>query len=350
MPAFSYRGRRAVALENEHLRVVVTAEGGHIAAIVDKATGVNPLWSPPWPTIEPSTWKPEMLEYGSDAESQLLAGILGHNLCLDTFGGPSPEEAAAGLRVHGETGVIEHDLREEGGDLLQNAVLQGAQLRFNRRLRLPTGSRRLEIEESVENLAIQDRPIAWTEHVTIGPPFLERGRTVTEATATRSKVVESDFTDGYCRHRIAAEFDWPFVPLEAGGVEDLRVFTSLDCSGSFTTHLMDPALETVGFQAWSPTHKLLLRYDWRRSDFPWLGMWEENHCRAAQPWGGETLTRGLEFGASPFAETRRSMIDRRAMFETPCYRWIPARTRVSLAYTASLEPCEEFRLQGARNA
>src|ERR1035437_8549149 len=238
MPAFSYRGRRAVALENEYLRVVVTAEGGHIAAIVDKSTQINPLWSPPWPTREPSTWTPDMLEYGSDAESQLLAGILGHNLCLDTFGGPSAEEAAAGLRVHGETGVIAHDLCEERGVLFQTAVLQHAQLRFDRRLRLAPGSRRIEIEESVENLAIHDRPIAWTEHFTLGPPFLERGRTITEATATRSKVTESDFTAGYCRHKISAEFDWPNVPLEPGGTEDLRIFTPLEVSGSFTTHLM----------------------------------------------------------------------------------------------------------------
>lgn len=345
MLAFSYFGRRAVALENENLRVVVTVEGGHIAAIIDKATGVNPLWSPPWPTREPSTWTPEMLEYGSDAESQLLAGILGHNLCLDTFGGPSPEEAAAGLRVHGETGVIAHELCEEGGVLFQTAVLRHAQLRFDRRLRLAPGSRRIEIEESVENLAIQDRPIAWTEHVTLGPPFLERGRTVTEATATRSKVVESDFTGGYCRHKISAEFDWPNVPLEAGGTEDLRVFTPIEVSGSFTTHLMDPALETVGFQAWSPSHQLLLSYEWKRTDFPWLGMWEENHCRIAEPWGGKTLTRGLEFGASPFAESRRSMIERGTMFGAPCYRWILARSKVSVAYSASLQPCTKFPLR-----
>ncbi len=344
MPAFSYRGRRAVALENEYLRVVVTAEGGHIAAIVDKSTGVNPLWSPPWPTIEPSAWKSEMLEYGSDAESQLLAGILGHNLCLDTFGGPSPEEEAAGLRVHGETGVITHDLCEERGVLFQTAVLPHAQLRFDRRLSLFPGSRRIQIEETVENLAIHDRPIAWTEHVTLGPPFLERGRTITEATATQSKVTESDFTGGYCRHKIGSEFDWPFVPLEGGGVEDLRVFTSLETTGSFTAQLMDPSLETVGFQAWSPTHKLLLRYEWKRSDFPWLGMWEENHCRTAQPWGGKTLTRGLEFGVSPFAESRRSMIERGTMFGTPCYRWIPARAKATVAYTVALELCETFPL------
>jgi hypothetical protein len=344
MAAVEYRGRACAALENEYLRVVVSAEGGHIAAIVDKASGINPLWSPPWPTIEPSTWRPEMTEYGADAESQLLSGILGHNLCLDSFGDPSPEEAAAGLRVHGEAGVIAHDLSVEGDTLTQQAILPAAQLRFERHVRLTAGSRTIQFTEWVENLSKHDRPIAWTEHVTLGPPFLEKGRTVTEASATRAKVVESDFTCGKCAHRIGAEFDWPNVPLAGGGTEDLRVYTSRESSGAFTAQLMDPSRETAFFEAWSPSHQLLLRYEWRRADFPWLGMWEENCCREAAPWSGRTITRGLEFGVSPFAESRRSMIDRHRMFDTPCYRWIPARTTLSVEYSASLEPCAEFRL------
>src|SRR5579883_2113248 len=98
MPETTYRDRRAVAIENELLRVTVLAEGGHIAEIADKATGVNPLWSPPWASIEPSTFHPDKhTAYGTDAEAKLLAGIMGHNLCMDIFGGPSPEEAAAGM-------------------------------------------------------------------------------------------------------------------------------------------------------------------------------------------------------------------------------------------------------------
>ena len=92
-----YRGRRAAAIENQHLRVTVLQEGGHIAEILDKETGINPLWTPPWRTSEPSTYGPEVYaEYGAGVESKLLAGIMGHNLCLDIFGGPSEEEARGG--------------------------------------------------------------------------------------------------------------------------------------------------------------------------------------------------------------------------------------------------------------
>ena len=50
MPAaHQYRGRRAVVIEDEAVRVTVLEEGGHIAEIFDKRSGVNPLWTPPAP-------------------------------------------------------------------------------------------------------------------------------------------------------------------------------------------------------------------------------------------------------------------------------------------------------------
>ena len=66
-----YRGRRAAALENSRVRVTVLLEGGHVAEILDKETGVNPLWNPPWPTIEPSAYDPARHpEYGEGAGGQ----------------------------------------------------------------------------------------------------------------------------------------------------------------------------------------------------------------------------------------------------------------------------------------
>jgi hypothetical protein len=93
-----YRGRNSVSIENLHLRVTVLKEGGHIAEILDKQTGVNPLWIPPWPSIEPCAHHSADRNYGSGPDAKLLAGIMGHNLCLDIFGGPSAEEAAGRYR------------------------------------------------------------------------------------------------------------------------------------------------------------------------------------------------------------------------------------------------------------
>src|SRR3954463_9777615 len=102
-----YLGRRAAFIENDEIRVTVLEEGGHIAEVLDKRTGVNPLWAPPWPSIEPSAFD-RMRHgdlYGGGSDGRLLAGIMGHSLCLDVFGGPSDDEATAGLTTHGEGSV-----------------------------------------------------------------------------------------------------------------------------------------------------------------------------------------------------------------------------------------------------
>ena len=338
-----FANRRSHSIENEHLRVVVTEEGGHIAAIVDKASGINPLWSPPWPSIEPSSYDAaKHPEYGNDAESRLLSGILGHNLCLDLFGGPSSEEAAAGMTVHGEGSIAPYRTVESSDSLTQSVTLNSCGLTFERVVRLAAGSRTIGITETVENLSACDRPVAWTQHVTLGPPFVEKGRTRFETTATKSKVIESDFTGGKGYMKIGAEFNWPMVPLEGGGSEDMRVYTSREVSGAFSTHLMDPSREHAWFVAWNPSAQLALAYIWRQSDFPWLGIWEENYSRESPPWNGKTLTRGMEFGVSPFPESRRAMIDRGGLFGVPGYRWIPARSKVQASYRAMLIPAESI--------
>jgi hypothetical protein len=244
---------------------------------------------------------------------------------MDIFGGPSAEEAAAGLTVHGEASVAAWEVSVADGELTGRASLPQAQLRVERRLRLD--ERIVEITEAVENEAITDRPIAWTEHVTLGPPFLEKGATEFRAPVTKSVVLEE-------------------------GNGDLELYTDAPVSGGFTTHLVDPARDDAFFVAWSPRSQVAFGYVWRRADFPWLGIWEENYSRTGAPWNGRTLTRGMEFGASPVAETRRQMIERGSLFGVPAFRWIPARTRVEVRYRAAIQgnvpACPaEFGLRGS---
>lgn len=48
MPLTRWRERAAATIENEALRIAVLREGGHVAEILHKKSGVNPLWVPPW--------------------------------------------------------------------------------------------------------------------------------------------------------------------------------------------------------------------------------------------------------------------------------------------------------------
>ena len=329
---YRYRGRRAAFVENDEVRVTVLEEGGHIAEMLDKRSGVNPLWTPPWASIEPSTYSHARYpEYGDGADAMLLAGIMGHNLCVDMFGGPSDAEAAAGITAHGEASVVRYELHVDAGTMTAAARLPQAGLRVEREMVLV--GRAVRIRETVENLTSFDRPIGWTQHVTLGPPFLESGVTEFRASAQRSKVFERSFgvADDLAP---GALFDWPFAPRADGSLADLRRFTDVTPSSGYTAHLMSASQQDGFFLAFSPTLRLAFGYVWPREDFPWLGIWRENRSRSQAPWNGATLACGMEFGVSPMPETRRAMIDRGRLFDVPTFRWIPAKTRVEVVYWA----------------
>jgi len=332
---FLYRNRRAASVENESILVIVTAEGGHIAAITHKSNGVNPLWTPPWPSIEPSTYdRTRNPEYGSSDEAYLLSGIMGHSICLDTYGKPSPEEFLAGMPVHGEGPVAPYSVKSDRNTISMSAILPKAQLEFSREISVYENSGLIRFHECVENLSYTDRPIAWTQHVTMGPPFLELGQTRFRIPVTRSKVIDEDFTGGRGAQKSGAEFEGLLCPRKDGGVIDLSVYSSEPVSSGLTIHLIDPVLDQAFFVAWSPTTKVLFGYIWRRTDFPWLCRWEENHFRADPPWNNQTVTCAMEFGVSPMLESRRQMTARGSLFGTPAFRWVPGKSRLNAEYLA----------------
>ncbi|MFN7924226.1 MAG: hypothetical protein U0Q16_29260 [Bryobacteraceae bacterium] len=346
MAEIEYRGRRAHRLSNGVLTVTITVEGGHIASILHAGADVNPLWTPQWPSMEPSAYDAARHggAYGGDAEAKLLAGIFGHNLCLDLFGGPSEAEAAAGMTVHGESSIALYEVEESPGALVARSFFREAGLRFERRLALNPGSSVLRITEAVENVSACDRPSAWTQHVSLGAPFVEPGVTQFRLPGTRSKVLEADFAGGKGYQKIGAEFDWPMCPRADGGVTDLRLYPGDARSAGYTATLMDPAREQAHFIGWHPKWKLAFGYAWKQTDFPWIGRWEENRLRELAPWDGREITCGMEFGVSPMPESRKQMIERGSLFGVPGYRWLPARQKVTVeycAFAALAEKCPE---------
>src|SRR5690348_15533368 len=89
-------GRNVIWVGNHDLQIALAEGGGHIAALQGHGIdiGLNPYWQPPWPSLEPSTVTPEIVneQYGGPPEGRLLASILGHSLALDLYGSPSKEE------------------------------------------------------------------------------------------------------------------------------------------------------------------------------------------------------------------------------------------------------------------
>ena len=334
--------RAGVRVEAEWGHVSVTLGGGHICEFVSHAhSDLNPLWRPSWKTVDPGRYRAgEHKEvFGPPPDGALLAGIAGHSLSFDYFGPPSAEETAAGMSTHGEAPAAMWELhRQFGGErpgFDYGATLPVSQIEFVRRLSVDPERPIFYCEERARNLSASDRPISWTEHVTIGPPFLRCNDTLVDMPGTRARAIDASYS-GNMEIVPAASFDWPYAPCPNGGTLNLRETPDGHYS-RYTAQLIDHNVETGYIAASSPSRGLLLLYVFRRADFPWIGNWEECRYRENAPWAGKSFCRGIEFSSTPFSIPKRETVTNGPIFGEPTYRWLAAKSEVTVRFLALLQ-------------
>ena len=260
---------------------------------------------------------------------------LGHFVCVDGFGPVSAEERAAGLPGHGEAHRVPWELvssekKDATLTVAFKATLPLVQENFRRTIRMVDGESVVYIDSELESLLGFDRPVNWGEHATIGGPFLEQGKTVTEMSArrasTRSYISEAE--DPPDRHNLAddKEFTWPMAPTADGGLIDVRVAPMLTPVMDQTTSLMDPSRRLVFVTAFHPDKRAVFGYVFRREEYPWTQIWD------SYPGGGRASYRGMEFATQPYDLTRREVIQANSMFDTPTYRWLPAKSTIASSF------------------
>jgi hypothetical protein len=323
-------GRSGYRVRTEWGQVSVLSGGGHICELkLHSVPGVNPLWRPPWTTIDPDRYLPgkHRRKYGPPPDGKLLSGIAGHSLSFDHFGPPSKEETAAGLSTHGEAPSLRWKLLHKSDSrrptLRYGRTLPQAQIDFRRTISVDPAHPVIYCEEQATNLSVYDRPISWNEHVTFGPPFLECGTTIFDMPATRSRVSPSVYSERMFL-KPDSEFLWPNAPTKQGATADLRK-TPDQRFGHYTAQLLDPEREMAFISACNPSQRFLVVYVFRRAEFPWVGNWEERNNRTEAPWKARTFCRGIEFSTTPFAIPRRDTIDQGLLFGERTYRWLPAK-------------------------
>lgn len=345
-----FHGRRAWVLSNGWMRVSLLAGGGHIAEVRlisdDPKKNLNPMRVPHYPTIEPHEYDPARHDavYGDTPHKWLSSGYMGHLLCFPIYGAPSEDEARAGLGNHGEAPIVEWrktkvEANSDGVTLWYGADLPKTQYRVERAVHLPRGMRAVHIEEWIENLARFDRPINWMEHATFGPPFIEPGKTLLDASATRGLAAVDRSATGSLQSGSALM--WPHGVGVDGASTDLRVFQPKPHSGTYYALRLDPSRAEQFFTLYHPAYRVLIGYIFPSEGNPWLADWQENRRNNVKPWNGEVIARGLEFGSSPFAEGLRQSVERGSLFETPSYRWIGARQRLKTEFTIFLTEIPE---------
>ena len=327
--------RRHWELDNGVMRLRIMQGGGHVSALhLRDCPGLNPLWAPAWKTIEPWQYRPQAAaRYGA----KLLASISGHNPCLAAFGDPSAEEANAGLGCHGEAPVarwraLKRTVSRNRLTFVCGCDLPIAQMKLVRQFATSGNSHVIRVRSRITNLARRDVPFTMCEHVTFGPPFLERGVTVFDMPATRGHTFRGEFGSRQ-RLRTDAAFTWPQGPGKTGTMNLRTIGRTPAHSSDFTTQLMDPRREHAWFSAVNPRRQLAVIYVWRRSDFPWVGNWEENFGREAAPWSGKSLARGMEFANTPFPVGLRNAVNMGTFQGLPAFRWLPARATLETEFS-----------------
>lgn len=312
-----FQQRPAWVIQTPRLRVTILEGGGHVAEIALAEKPVNPLWVQSRSTIDPDQYDPARHEkaYGGGSGGRLMSGLAGHNVCFPFWGDPSPAETRAGMTYHGETGVVRWRQAAARGDRLEVvAELEESRTRFARAVEV--AGQVVYFDEAAQNRSGWDRPVGWCEHVTLGPPFLEKGVTRIDASLTRGRLLGD---------ASGAEFRWPEGMAETR--IDLRTVRRLERGPGYVNNfLVDPERRFGYFVAMHPGYGILLGYLFSRAEFPWLNIWEEN--------SPAMLTRGMEFSNTPTHGTMRALVAVPMLWGTAAYEWLEGRGSLRKRFAA----------------
>jgi hypothetical protein len=163
----------------------------------------------------------------------------------------------------------------------------------------------------------------------MGPPFVEGGFTRFDASLDRG-FVTGDFG--------GPNLTWPegFNPHPEPRRFDLSTFSEVPHKDLVNSFLVEPSRHRAFFTAFHPRFALLVGYVFRRLEFPWLNVWENND--------EQLQTRGMEFSNTPHHGTTKALISAREIWGVPAYEWLDARSTVTKRFIAFLHPVpHDFR-------
>ena len=202
--------------------------------------------------------------------------------------------------------------------------------RVGRKVTLAAGTTLLHVEEWVENLLPFDRPVNWVQHATFGPPFVEPGKSFLDVSAVRGQVDSGGSPADSLRAGSLVE--WPHGVADTGERVSLSPFQPKAHSGTYFAVLLDRRRPQSFFTMYNDNFPVLIGYLFPTSDHPWLGDFQENQRIESKPWDGQVVTRGIEFGSTPFPEGLRRSVERGTMYGVPTYRWIAAGQRLETSF------------------
>jgi hypothetical protein len=268
-----------IKLESGESILAIDLYGGAITHFSLKKTGINPLSF--------SFSKEQM-----PVNNKRGAPYKGHFLCLGRWGQPSAGEINAGLPNHGHFANIHWQLEKpyKKNALRMKAISLLEGLSVERKIVLDKSSPVFTVQEVIQNINPLGRLFNIVQHPTLAAPFLNE-RTVIDCNGTMG------FDQALYREIEENTLQWPVANDDRQNRIDGR--TPATPYNAVFSFLVDPGCEYGWVTSFSPEHDLLFGYTWKRSDYPWIHLWQQYAAGAIQ-------YRGIEFGTAglhqPFNE------------------------------------------------
>jgi hypothetical protein len=342
--------RPVLLVSNDKLELAVVKQGGSMLRVLIQGDpdGISPFGNPEKVPQVPDNRK-------------LQGAMVGHFVCVDGFGDPSPDERKAGLAMHGEAYLQPWKLMSSEKQGATTTVKFSASLplyqeTFTRSFQMVDGESVIYVDSELESLVAFDRTANWGEHPFLFPPFLEAENTVVDMSGSRARTRSYPGRGGAGQQRPGGapaggpgrggvgpqgapggapggapvvrqslapgqDFTWPMAPTGDGKQMDMRFAPANTTMMSHTTTLMDPSRKLAYATIMNTAKHYLLGYVFRREEYPWV----QNYMNyTTNGWMG----RGIEFATQPFDLPHKDMVEMSKMFETPVYRWLPAKSKI----------------------
>ena len=255
--------------------------------------------------------------------------FMGHFLCFDRWGPPSDGEKANGFRHHGEVNteewkLLEHIQKEnEAAKCKMQCRLPMGKLQLTRTIELPENGSVFHVTEDIENLNKYGRMFNIVQHVTLGPPFLDR----TTLFDNNTEKGFEDKEDGSLNQEEPV-ITWPEAEaVHNGETISLRQFHNE--WPRVSSFVFGEDQEYGWATACNPGKNLLLGYFWKVEDYPWVNFWRSMES-------GIPLAFGIEFGTTGLHEPFPVVAKKGKIFDRNIYDFIDAGEVIQKSFSAFL--------------
>lgn len=253
--------------------------------------------------------------------------LMGHFLCFDRWGPPSENEKTNGFIHHGEVNCLTWttltEPRERNGMIFCSMMcsLPMAGLQLTRKVEMPADEAVFFVTEEIKNMNKNGRMFNIVQHVTIGPPFLEKSILIDNNT---EKGFE-DKEDGSLNQE-EPELRWP-VADHHGEMVSLRQFNNAWPRVSSFVYNQNGGYGWV--TVCNSDKNLMLGYIWKTEDYPWINFWRSMS-------NDIPVALGLEFGTTGMHEPFPVIAKKGKIFGCNIYDFIDADEVISKSFTAFL--------------